>query len=248
VQKHILIVEDEPAIRDMVAFALRKAGMEAAHAGDARGAQSMIAERVPDLILLDWMLPGMSGLDLARRLRKEDLTRDVPIIMLTARGEETDRVGGLEAGVDDYVVKPFSPRELIARINAVMRRTHGVDGDGVVSIGALRIDSGAHRVYVRQEPKSLEGHTGPIETANEAIVPIGPTEYRLLHFFMTHAERVYSRSQLLDYVWGGSVYVEERTVDVHIRRLRKTLEPFGCQDLVQTVRGAGYRFSTTPAE
>ncbi len=230
-QKHILIVEDEPAIRDMVAFALRKAGMEAAHAGDARGAQSMIAERVPDLILLDLMLPGMSGLDLARRLRKEDLTRDVPIIMLTARGEETDRVGGLEAGVDDYVVKPFSPRELIARINAVMRRTHGVDGDGVVTVGDLRIDSSSHRVYAR-----------------DAIVPIGPTEYRLLHFFMTHAERVYSRSQLLDYVWGGSVYVEERTVDVHIRRLRKTLEPYNCQDLVQTVRGAGYRFSLTPAE
>ena len=230
-QKHILIVEDEPAIRDMVAFALRKAGMEPAHAADARAAQGMIAERVPDLILLDWMLPGMSGLDLARRLRKEDLTRDVPIIMLTARGEEADRVGGLEAGVDDYVVKPFSPRELIARINAVMRRTHGVDGDGVVTVGDLRIDSSSHRVYAR-----------------DAIVPIGPTEYRLLHFFMTHAERVYSRSQLLDYVWGGSVYVEERTVDVHIRRLRKTLEPYNCQDLVQTVRGAGYRFSLTPAE
>ena len=229
-QKHILIVEDEPAIRDMVAFALRKAGMDPAHAADARGAQSMIAERVPDLILLDWMLPGMSGLEFARRLRKEDLTRDVPIIMLTARGEETDRVGGFEAGVDDYVVKPFSPRELIARINAVMRRTHGVE-EGVVSIGALKIDSGAHRVY-----------------ANDAIVPIGPTEYRLLHFFMTHPERVYSRSQLLDYVWGGSVYVEERTVDVHIRRLRKTLEPFGCEELVQTVRGSGYRFSTTPSE
>jgi two-component system phosphate regulon response regulator PhoB len=231
VQKRILIVEDEPAIRDMVAFALRKAGMEPAHAADARAAQGMIAERVPDLILLDWMLPGMSGLDLARRLRKEDLTRDVPIIMLTARGEEADRVGGLEAGVDDYVVKPFSPRELIARINAVMRRTHGVDGDGVVTVGDLRIDSSSHRVYAR-----------------DAIVPIGPTEYRLLHFFMTHAERVYSRSQLLDYVWGGSVYVEERTVDVHIRRLRKTLEPYNCQDLVQTVRGAGYRFSLTPAE
>jgi two-component system, OmpR family, phosphate regulon response regulator PhoB len=263
VQKHILIVEDEPAIRDMVAFALRKAGMEAAHAGDARGAQSMIAERVPDLILLDWMLPGMSGLELARRLRKEDLTRDVPIIMLTARGEETDRVGGLEAGVDDYVVKPFSPRELIARINAVMRRTHGVDSDGVVAIGALKIDSGAHRVYATQEPRYLASQAGPPEAANangaappsiiapvasgplpgDAIVPIGPTEYRLLHFFMTHAERVYSRSQLLDYVWGGSVYV-----DVHIRRLRKTLEPFRCDHLVQTVRGAGYRFSTTPAE
>ena len=229
VHKHILIVEDEPAIRDMVAFALRKAGMEPAHAADARAAQNMIVERVPDLILLDWMLPGMSGLDLARRLRKEDLTRDVPIIMLTARGEETDRVGGLEAGVDDYVVKPFSPRELIARIHAVMRRTHGSDSDGVIEIGKLRIDSPAHRVY-----------------AGEETVPIGPTEYRLLHFFMTHAERVYSRSQLLDYVWGGSVYVEERTVDVHIRRLRKTLEPFQCDGLVQTVRGAGYRFSTTP--
>jgi two-component system phosphate regulon response regulator PhoB len=229
VHKHILIVEDEPAIRDMVAFALRKAGMEPAHAADARAAQSMIAERVPDLILLDWMLPGMSGLDLARRLRKEELTRDVPIIMLTARGEETDRVGGFEAGVDDYVVKPFSPRELIARINAVMRRTHGADAEGVIEIGALRIDSPAHRVYAGTE-----------------TVPIGPTEYRLLHFFMTHAERVYSRSQLLDYVWGGSVYVEERTVDVHIRRLRKTLEPFSCDALVQTVRGAGYRLSTTP--
>jgi len=158
------------------------------------------------------------------------LTRDVPIIMLTARGEETDRVGGLEAGVDDYVVKPFSPRELIARIKAVMRRTHGVDTDGVIEIGALKIDSAAHRVH-----------------ANNETVAIGPTEYRLLHFFMTHPERVYSRSQLLDYVWGGSVYVEERTVDVHIRRLRKTLEPHRCDDLVQTVRGAGYRFSTTPS-
>jgi two-component system phosphate regulon response regulator PhoB len=228
-QKCILIVEDEPAIRDMVAFALRKAGMDPVHAGDARAAQGMIAERVPDLILLDWMLPGTSGLELARRLRKEELTRGVPIIMLTARGEETDRVGGFEAGVDDYVVKPFSPRELIARINAVMRRTHGTDSDGIIEVGGLRIDSAAHRVY-----------------AGDVTVPIGPTEYRLLHFFMTHAERVYTRSQLLDYVWGGSVYVEERTVDVHIRRLRKTLEPFRFDGLVQTVRGAGYRFSITP--
>jgi two-component system, OmpR family, phosphate regulon response regulator PhoB len=227
-QKCILIVEDEPAIREMVAFALRKAGMDPVHAADARAAQGMIAERVPDLILLDWMLPGTSGLELARRLRKEELTRSVPIIMLTARGEETDRVGGFEAGVDDYVVKPFSPRELIARINAVMRRTHGADSEGVIELGGLKIDSAAHRVY-----------------AGETTVPIGPTEYRLLHFFMTHAERVYTRSQLLDYVWGGSVYVEERTVDVHIRRLRKTLEPFHCDGLVQTVRGAGYRFSTS---
>ncbi len=228
-QKHILIVDDEPAIRDMVAFALRKAGMDPAHAADARGAQSIIAERVPDLILLDWMLPGTSGLELARRWRKDALTRDIPIIMLTARGEETDRVGGLEAGVDDYVVKPFSPRELIARINAVIRRSRGSDTEGQIAVGDLRIDSAAHRVY-----------------ANGDNVPIGPTEYRLLHFFMTHPERVYTRSQLLDYVWGGSVYVEERTVDVHIRRLRQTLEPFTFAGFVQTVRGAGYRFSNTP--
>jgi two-component system phosphate regulon response regulator PhoB len=229
VQKRILIVEDETAIRDMVAFALRKAGMDPVHAADARIAQSAIAERVPDMILLDWMLPGMSGLEYARRLRKEDLTREVPIIMLTARGEESDRVNGLDAGVDDYVVKPFSARELIARIKAVMRRTHGDEGDGVVELGGLRIDGAAHRVY-----------------AGDSTVQIGPTEYRLLHFFMTHAERVYSRSQLLDQVWGGSVYVEERTVDVHIRRLRKTLEPYKLENLVQTVRGAGYRFSVTP--
>jgi len=229
VQKRILIVEDETAIRDMVAFALRKAGMDPVHAADARVAQSAIAERVPDMILLDWMLPGMSGLEYARRLRKEELTREVPIIMLTARGEEGDRVNGLDAGVDDYVVKPFSARELIARIKAVMRRTHGDEGDGVVELGGLRIDGAAHRVY-----------------AGEQTVQIGPTEYRLLHFFMTHAERVYSRSQLLDQVWGGSVYVEERTVDVHIRRLRKTLEPYKLENLVQTVRGAGYRFSVTP--
>lgn len=228
-QKRILIVEDETAIRDMVAFALRKAGMDPVHAADARIAQSAIAERVPDMILLDWMLPGMSGLEYARRLRKEDLTREVPIIMLTARGEEGDRVNGLDAGVDDYVVKPFSARELIARIKAVMRRTHGDEGDGVVELGGLRIDGAAHRVY-----------------AGEQSVQIGPTEYRLLHFFMTHAERVYSRSQLLDQVWGGSVYVEERTVDVHIRRLRKTLEPYKLENLIQTVRGAGYRFSVTP--
>lgn len=227
-QKHILIVEDEPAIRDMVAFALRKAGMEAMHAVDARAAQNAIGERIPDLILVDWMLPGMSGIDLARRLRKDELTRDVPIIMLTARGEESDRVSGLDAGVDDYVVKPFSTRELLARIRAVMRRAHGEDGEGVVEVGGLRIDSAAHRVSCADQP-----------------VQIGPTEYRLLHFFMTHAERVYSRSQLLDHVWGGGVYVEERTVDVHIRRLRKTLEPFGKDALVQTVRSAGYRFSVS---
>lgn len=225
--KRILIVEDEASIRDMVAFALRKADMDPVHAADARAAQLAIAEKVPDLILLDWMLPGLSGLDLARRLRKEQLSREIPIIMLTARGEEMDRVSGLEAGVDDYVVKPFSSRELIARIRAVLRRSQGEDGEGVIEAGALRLDGPAHRVHAGTQP-----------------VPIGPTEYRLLHFFMTHPDRVYSRTQLLDHVWGSSVYVEERTVDVHIRRLRKTLEPFGLDAMVQTVRSAGYRFST----
>jgi len=226
VQKRILIVDDEPAIRDMVAFALRKGDYDPVHAGDAREAADAIADRVPDLILLDWMLPGMSGLDLARRWRRDELTRDVPIIMLTARGEENDRVSGLESGVDDYVVKPFSARELLARIKAVLRRSREDDADGSVMVGGLRIDGAAHRVF-----------------AGEENLQVGPTEYRLLHFFMTHADRVYTRAQLLDHVWGGNVYVEERTVDVHIRRLRKALEPAKLEDMVQTVRGAGYRFS-----
>ena len=224
--KRILIVDDEASIRDMVAFALRKADMQAIHAADARAALVAIADTPPDLILLDWMLPGMTGLDLARRLRHEERTADVPIIMLTARGEEVDRVNGLEAGVDDYVVKPFSTRELIARIRAVLRRSQGDDGTGSIELGGLRIDGLAHRMY-----------------AGDAQVVIGPTEYRLLHFFMTHPERAYSRAQLLDHVWGGNVYVEERTVDVHVRRLRKTLEPYRREGLVQTVRGTGYRFS-----
>ena len=228
-QKRILIVEDEPAIREMVSFALRKGDYEPIHAGDAREAQSAIADRVPDLILLDWMLPGMSGLDLARRLRKEDLTREIPIIMLTARGEEMDRFNGLEAGVDDYVIKPFSTRELLARIRAVLRRRAPQLTDDIIDVAGLKLDPATHR---------LSGGT--------QALAIGPTEYRLLHFFMTHPDRVYSRSQLLDHVWGGSVYVEERTIDVHIRRLRKTLEPHALDSMVQTVRGAGYRFSACP--
>ena len=228
--KRILIVEDEPAIRDMLVFALRKGEFDPVYAGDAREAQAAIADRVPDLILLDWMLPGTSGIELARRWRKEEMTRDVPIIMLTARGEENDRVSGLDAGVDDYVVKPFSARELLARVRAVMRRSREDDEDGSVVLGGLRIDGAAHRVYAKTD-------------GAEQLVHIGPTEYRLLHFFMTHAERVYTRTQLLDHVWGGNVYVEERTIDVHIRRLRKTLEPYCLENMVQTVRGSGYRFS-----
>lgn len=224
--KRILVVEDEASIREMVAFALRKADMEVIQAADARAALVAISDTPPDLILLDWMLPGMSGLELARRLRQERRDVQIPIIMLTARGEETDRVSGLESGVDDYVVKPFSTRELVARIKAVLRRAQGDDGTGSIAAGGLRIDGPAHRVY-----------------AGDAQIVIGPTEYRLLHFFMIHAERAYSRAQLLDHVWGGSAYVEERTVDVHIRRLRKTLEPFALDHLIQTVRGTGYRFS-----
>jgi len=233
------------------AFAVRKAGMEAVHAADADAAQMEIAKIVPDLVLLDWMLPGMSGLELARRLRREEMTAAVPIIMLTARGEEMDRVNGLEAGVDDYVVKPFSTRELIARVKAVLRRTHGSDGSDIVELGGLRIDGPAYRVSAGEEKVAV----GPTEYRllfffmthpEEEKVAVGPTEYRLLFFFMTHPERVYSRSQLTDHVWGGSVYVAERTIDVHIRRLRMALGPWRLDRLIQTVRGAGYRFSTNP--
>ncbi len=224
----MLVVEDETAIRDMIAFALKRAGIAPMLAEDARAAQMAIADRLPDLILLDWMLPGSSGLELARRLRREDLTREIPIIMLTARGEEDDRVLGLDAGVDDYIVKPFSTRELIARIRAVLRRTQPHGEGQTISLGGLTLDTLSHRVFAQDKP-----------------VQLGPTEYRLLAFFMSHPERVYTRSQLLDNVWGSGVYVEERTVDVHIRRLRKCLEPCGLEEYIQTVRGAGYRFSTT---
>ena len=225
-QKRILIVEDEASIRDMIAFALRKADLETFLASDAGEAQEAITKSIPDLILLDWMLPGTSGLDLARRWRKQETTSEIPIIMLTARGEEADRLNGFEAGVDDYVSKPFSSRELIARIKAVLRRTQGDDGSGVIEIGKIKVDGPAHRVFCGSEQ-----------------IAMGPTEYRLLYFFMTHPERVHTRPQLLDHVWGGSVYVEERTIDVHIRRLRQALQPFGLDGMVQTVRSAGYRFS-----
>jgi two-component system, OmpR family, phosphate regulon response regulator PhoB len=227
--RQILVVEDERPIREMVAFGLRRAGFEVVEAEDTREARARIADRRPDLVLVDWMLPDMSGLELTRALKRDKDMREVPIIMLTARAEEQDKVSGLEGGADDYVTKPFSPRELLARINAVLRRSQAASRDELVSAGGLNLDGAGHRVMV-----------------GEATVPLGPTEYRLLSFFMTHPERVYSRGQLLDRVWGGNVYVEERTVDVHIRRLRKALEGFECDKFIQTVRGAGYRFSTRP--
>ncbi len=225
--KHILIVEDEQPIREMITFALAGVGYEVREAADARQAQTALSERLPDLILLDWMLPGISGIDFARRLKKDDLTRELPIIMLTARAEEEDKVQGLESGADDYVTKPFSPRELVARIRAVLRRGGPAAEDEILRANGLSLDLASHRV-----------------SAGDALLEVGPTEYRLLEFFMSHPERVYSRGQLLDRVWGSNVYVEERTVDVHIRRLRKVLEPHGHEALIQTVRGAGYRFST----
>jgi two-component system phosphate regulon response regulator PhoB len=224
--KQILIVEDEKPIREMVAFGLRRGGFEVREAEDCRGARIELANRLPDLVLVDWMLPDMSGLELTRLLKKDPATRDVPVIMLTARAEEEDKIRGLEGGADDYITKPFSPRELLARIKAVLRRGGGDEEEEVLAAGGLRLNAASHRV-----------------TAGDLVVSLGPTEYRLLKFFMSHPDRVYSRAQLLDRVWGGNVYVEERTVDVHIRRLRKALEPSGCDRLIQTVRGAGYRFS-----
>jgi two-component system phosphate regulon response regulator PhoB len=224
--KQILIVEDEKPIRDMIAFGLRRAGYEVREAEDCKMARIQVADQAPDLVLADWMLPDMSGLELTRLLKKDPATKDVPVIMLTARAEEEDKIRGLEGGADDYITKPFSPRELLARIKAVMRRHGADDEDEVYTLGGLTLNAASHRVM-----------------AGEEVVSIGPTEFRLLKFFITHPERVYSRAQLLDRVWGGNVYVEERTVDVHIRRLRKALEPSGCDRLVQTVRGAGYRFS-----
>jgi len=227
--KQILIVEDEKPIRDMIAFGLRRAGFDVREAENCSIARARIADQCPDLLLVDWMLPDQSGLELTRAIKRNKDTQDVPVIMLTARAEEQDKVTGLEGGADDYVTKPFSPRELLARINAVLRRAAPGGGQETLDLGGLSLDTAGHRV-------SVDGRT----------VALGPTEYRLLQFFMEHAERVYSRSQLLDRVWGGNVYVEERTVDVHIRRLRKALEPFGKDGLVQTVRGSGYRFSTRP--
>lgn len=223
---NILLVEDEPGIQELLKLNLGQAGHQVTAANDAEDALQYLRNTLPDVILLDWMLPGMSGIDLCKRLRSDNRYQPVPIIMLTARGEEQDRVAGLDTGADDYITKPFSPRELVSRIRAVLRRRAPQMTEELVDIAGLRLDPVSHRV-----------------TGNGTAIDLGPTEFRLLHFFMTHAERVYSRSQLLDQVWGDDVFVEERTVDVHIRRLRLALEVSGHEGLVQTVRGSGYRFS-----
>lgn len=226
--KLILVVEDEAPIREMLRFALMRAEFRVIEAANAQEARLRMAEQRPDLVLMDWMMPGASGLELTRELKGQATTKDIPIIMVTARAEEEDKVRGLNIGCDDYVSKPFSYPELIARIQAVLRRAMPGGEDERVSVNGLEVDAASQRVTARGQP-----------------VRLGPTEYRLLHFFVSHPERVYTREQVLDRVWGQNVYVEERTVDVHIRRLRKALEPFGYDAMIQTVRGSGYRFSQT---
>jgi len=222
----ILVVEDEPAILELLKVNLADAGYDVEGVGDAEAAHALLKGALPDLVLLDWMLPGQSGLALARALRADPRTRELPIIMVTARGDEADRVAGLESWVDDYVTKPFSPRELKARIKAVLRRRAPEAAQEPLEVGPIRLDPATHRV-----------------TVDDRSLHLGPTEFRLLRFFLARPERVHTRAQLLDGVWGDHVYLEERTVDVHIRRLRLALEPFGAQDLIETVRGAGYRIA-----
>lgn len=221
----ILVVEDEPEIRELLVFTLSRASYDVIEAESSEQALQLLDLGLPDLAIIDWMLPQMSGVDLARRLRRDELARNIPIIMLTARGEEADKLRSFDSGVDDYITKPFSPKELLARIKALLRRS-GVPTDNILQIGGIALDLNSHRV-----------------TINEQQVHVGPTEYRLLELLMRHPERAFERSQLLDRVWGRSVYVEERTVDVHVLRLRKILQPFGLQHSIQTVRGVGYRFS-----
>jgi two-component system, OmpR family, phosphate regulon response regulator PhoB len=223
----VLLIEDEPEIRDMLSFTLGRAGFQVWESGSAEEAASRLEGVLPSLLIVDWMLPGMSGVDFARRVRRDEHTSRIPIIMLTAKGEEVDKLKSFESGVDDYVTKPFSPRELIARVKALLRRS-GVPESGIIEHGSVRLDLSAHELTVGGKP-----------------VRLGPTEFRLLEHFMTNPNRAFDRSQLLDRVWGRSVYVEERTVDVHILRLRKALAPFGMQHLVQTVRGIGYRYLHT---
>ncbi|AWK43513.1 phosphate regulon transcriptional regulatory protein PhoB [Photorhabdus laumondii subsp. laumondii] len=225
--RRILVVEDEAPIREMVCFVLEKNGYQPVEAEDYDSALACLSEPYPDLVLLDWMLPGGSGLQIIKQMKRNNNIRDIPVMMLTARGEEEDRVRGLEVGADDYITKPFSPKELVARVKAVLRRISPMVMEDIIEMDGLVLDSTSHRV-----------------TSRDKALDMGPTEFKLLHFFMTHPERVYSREQLLNYVWGANVYVEDRTVDVHIRRLRKVLEIGGHDKMVQTVRGTGYRFST----
>ena len=223
---HILVVEDETAIAELISINLRHAGFEVTIAATAEQAQAAVDGVLPDLIILDWMLPGQSGLALAKRWRGEARTRELPVIMLTARADEADKIQGLDAGADDYLTKPFSTNELMARIRAVLRRKAPEALDSAVEVAGLRLDPATRRV-----------------TRGDREVKIGPTEFRLLHFFMTHPERVHSRAQLLDRVWGDHVFIEERTVDVHVKRLREALSPVGCAQMIETVRGAGYRLT-----
>ena len=222
----VLVVEDESAIAELISINLRHAGYEVVIAANADQAQIEVDGVLPDLIVLDWMLPGQSGLVLAKRWRGQARTRELPIIMLTARAEEGDKISGLDAGADDYLTKPFSTNELLARIRAVLRRKAPEALDTVVDVAGLKLDPSTRRV-----------------ARDDREVRIGPTEFRLLHFFMTHPERVHSRAQLLDRVWGDHVFIEERTVDVHVKRLREALEPVGCSRMIETVRGAGYRLT-----
>lgn len=224
----LLIVEDEAAIRDMLKLVLEQNGFSTLAAPDTETAHQILSDNLPDLILLDWMLPGISGVEWARRLKKDASFKDIPILLLTARGEEEDKVRGLEIGADDYLTKPFSPKELIARIRAVLRRSGKLSGQTKIVFGDLTLDTEQFRLSI-----------------NDRQVEISPTEFRLLQFFMTHPDKVFSRTQLLDQVWGRSVFIEERTVDVHIRRLRKILSDFDKEDLLQTARGFGYRFTLT---
>lgn len=223
----ILVVDDEAAIRDMISTVLTMADYKVLTAADTHTAHALIVDESPDLVLLDWMLPDTSGIEFARRLKRDSFTQELPIILLTAKSEEENKVQGLDAGADDYVTKPFSTRELLSRIRAVLRRTNALAAEEIIDIQGLRLDPMSQRI-----------------SANGKALNFGPTEYRLMAFFMTHTERVYSREQLLDHAWGANVYVDERTVDVHIRRLRKVLAPHGFDQFIQTVRGAGYRFST----
>ncbi|HHQ4451632.1 TPA: phosphate regulon transcriptional regulator PhoB [Aeromonas veronii] len=225
--KRILVVEDEAPIREMLCFVLEQKGYETIEAEDYADGLAKVREPYPELIVLDWMMPGGSGIQFIKQLKQDEVMRQIPVVMLTARGEEEDKVRGLEAGADDYITKPFSPKELTARLHAVMRRVSPTSVDEVIEVQGLKLDPVSHRV-----------------SAEEKALDMGPTEFKLLHFFMTHPERVYSREQLLNNVWGTNVYVEDRTVDVHIRRLRKAIEETGHDRLIQTVRGAGYRFST----